>query len=430
MTLPPPSRIEAAGSTVDPMSSLRPLIPLLIAAAILLGGNGVQGTLIALRGAQEGFTPASIGLMGTAYFAGFLIGCVFVVRILHAVGHIRAFAALAAMAASGTLLLAVLIDPWSWTAIRFVSGFCFSGLFTVIESWINSGVENRDRARVLAIYRILDLGAVTGSQFLIPAVGAGGFAIFAVMTIMITLSLVPVSLGDRSNPKPPDNVKFDLGRAWMISPLGAIGCISVGVTNSAFRMLSPIYAQQIGLSVADVAAFVSVSIVGGALIQYPLGYISDKWDRRKVLIVTSMAALASALALALFTGSSRPANFAVVFVFGAFAMPLYSLSAAHANDRARPDEYVMLNAGLMLFYSIGAIFGPFTASFVMVAFGPHALFLFITAIYAIFILIILYRMGVRSSVPAEQRGRFAALLRTSLIFGRLAGRVQRRGKTD
>lgn len=411
------------------MSSLRPLIPLLIAAAILLGGNGLQGTLIALRGAQEGFPPAVIGLMGTAYFAGFLIGCVAVVRMLRAVGHIRAFSALAAMAASGTLLLAIMIDPTAWTIIRFVSGFCFAGLFTVIESWINSGVANQDRARVLSIYRIVDLCAVTGSQFLIPVIGVDGFVIFAVMSIMITCSLVPVSLGDRSNPKPPENVKFDLARAWAISPLGAIGCISVGVTNSAFRTLSPVYAQQIGLTVTDVAAFVSVSIIGGALIQYPLGYVSDKWDRRKVLIVTSSLALASALGLALFTGGDRFANFAIVFIFGAFAMPLFSLSAAHANDRAEPGEYVMLNAALMLFYSIGAIGGPFAAAFVMEFYGPHALFVFIAAVYAVFILIILYRMRVRSSVPAGERGRFAALLRTSLIFGRLVGRAQRSRKT-
>ena len=411
------------------MSSLRPLIPLLIAAAILLGGNGLQGTLIALRGAQEGFAPASIGLMGTAYFAGFLIGCVVVVPMLRAVGHIRAFSALAAMGASGTLLLAIMIDPTLWTIIRFVSGFCFAGLFTVIESWINSGVRNEDRARVLALYRIVDLGAVTGSQFLIPLIGPDGFAIFAVMTIMITLSLVPVSLGDRSNPKPPDNVRFDLRRAWAISPLGAIGCISVGVTNSGFRMLSPVYAQEIGMTVTDVAAFVSMSIIGGALIQYPLGYFSDKWDRRMVLIITSAAALASALGLALFSGGDRLANFAIVFVFGAFAMPLFSLSAAHANDRAEPSEYVMLNAGLMLFYSIGAIGGPFTAAFMMELYGPHALFIFIAAIYAIFILIILYRMRVRASVPASERGRFAALLRTSLMFGRLVGRGQRNRKT-
>lgn len=409
------------------MHSLRPLIPILTAAGILLGGNGLQGTLIALRGAQEGFSPASIGFMGTAYFAGFLIGCLVIVRMMRAVGHIRAFSALAAMAAAATLVMAVAIDVSVWALMRFISGFCFAGLFTVMESWLNSGVSNQDRARVLALYRIIDLGAVTGSQFLIPVVGADGFAIFAVMAIMITLSLVPVSLGDRSNPAAPEDVKLDLRRAWEISPIAAIGCIAVGVTNSAFRTMSPVYAQDIGMSVTDVATFVSVSIIGGALIQYPLGYASDRHDRRTVLLVTTALALAAALALFLFAGSGLLLNFALVFVFGSFAMPLFSLSAAHANDRAAKNEYVMLNAALMLFYSFGAIGGPFAAAAVMEWFGPHALFLFSALVYAVFIALILWRMRARAPAPSAQRGRFTALLRTSTIFARLA---QRNGSKD
>ncbi len=247
------------------MSSIRPLIPLLIAAGILLGGNGLQGTLIALRGAQEGFAPTVIGFMGTAYFGGFLLGCISITRMLKAVGHVRSFATLAALASAGTLLLVLVIDPVMWSAIRFVTGFCFAGLFTVMESWLNSGVSNHDRARVLALYRIIDIGSVTGAQFLIPVFGAGGFTIFAIMSIMITLSLVPVSLGDRSNPTAPEDVKLDLARVWRISPLAAIACIGVGVTNSAFRTLSPVYAEQIGLSVTDVVTFVSVGIIGGAV---------------------------------------------------------------------------------------------------------------------------------------------------------------------
>ena len=217
----------------------RPLVPLLIAAGILLGGNGLQGTLIALRGAQEGFSPSTIGLMGTFYFVGFLLGCLAITRIMKAVGHVRAFAALAAIASAGTLLLVLVIDPIMWSAVRFAGGFCFAGLFTIMESWLNSGVANQDRARVLAFYRIIDISSVTGAQFMIPVFGAGGFAIFAIMSIMITLSLVPVSLGDRSNPAPPEEVKLDLARVWRISPLGCIGCIAVGLTNSAFRTLSP-----------------------------------------------------------------------------------------------------------------------------------------------------------------------------------------------
>jgi MFS family permease len=408
----------------QPMSSIRPLIPLLVAAGILLGGNGLQGTLIALRGAAEGFSPATIGFMGTSYFGGFLLGCLAISRILKAVGHVRSFSALAALASAATLMLVLLIEPGVWSALRFLTGFCFSGLFTIVESWLNSGVSNHDRARVLALYRIIDIGAVTGAQFLIPVFGAGGFTIFAIMSMMITLSLVPVSLGDRSNPRPPEDVRLDLKRAWRISPLAAIGCIAVGVTNSAFRTLSPVYAEEIGMSVADVVIFVSVGIIGGAIIQYPLGHLSDLWDRRKVLFVTTFGAMLAALGLAFLAGTAPLANFVLVFVFGSFAMPLFSLSAAHANDRAEKGEFVLVNAALMLFYSFGAIGGPVAASLAMQRLGPQSLFLFCALVYAVYIPMIVYRMQARDSVPASRRGRFIALLRTSPVFARLARRSE------
>jgi MFS family permease len=404
------------------MSSIRPLIPLLIAAGILLGGNGLQGTLIALRGAQEGFAPSLIGVMGTAYFGGFLLGCLFISRMMKAVGHVRCFAALAAIASAGALMLVLIVDPLVWSAIRFAAGFCFAGLFTVMESWLNSGASNKDRARVLALYRMVDIGSVTGSQFLIPLFGSDGFTIFAIMSIMISLSLVPVSLGDRSNPAPPEEVKLDLAKVWRISPLGVIGCIAVGITNSAFRTLSPVYAEEIGMSLTDVVTFVSAGIIGGAIIQYPLGSLSDRWDRRMVLLLTTVGALLSALWLVFLAGNNPFANFLIVFIFGSFAMPLFSLSAAHANDRAGKGEFVLVNAALMLFYSLGAIGGPFAASSAMQAFGPQSLFSFIAFVYAIFLLIILYRMSARKGVPAAQRGRFTGLLRTSLLFSRLARR--------
>lgn len=412
------------------MSSIRPLIPLLIAAGILLGGNGLQGTLIALRGAMEGFEPETIGFIGTSYFAGFLVGCLTITRMLKAVGHVRSFATLAAMASAGTLLLVLVIDPYVWAFVRLLSGFCFAGLFTVMESWMNSGVRNEDRARVLAIYRIVDIGSVTGAQFLIPIFGAGGFAIFAIMSIMITLSLVPVSLGDRSNPAPPEDVKLDLRRAWSISPLAAIGCIAVGVTNSAFRTLSPVYAEQIGMSVADVVTFVSAGIIGGALIQYPLGHLSDKWDRRSVLLITSTGAMLAALAIAFLAGSNPLLNFVLVFIFGSFAMPMFSLSAAHANDRAEKHEFVLVNAALMLFYSFGAVGGPLIASTFMQDYGPSSLFLFSAAVYLLLIGYILYRMRVSAPTPEGRRSRFVALLRTSPIFARLAKRGGRGSRND
>ena len=260
------------------------------------------------------------------------------------------FSALAAIASAGTLLLVLVIDPLMWSAIRFVSGFCFAGLFTVMESWLNSGVSNQDRARVLALYRIIDIGSVTGAQFLIPVFGADGFAIFAIMSIMITLSLVPVSLGDRSNPAPPEDVKLDLARAWRISPLAAIGCI-------ADRR----HQQRLQHAVARLCR-------GDRHVGRRCRHLRQRRHHRR----RASSSIRSATCPTSGTGarccSSPPAApclrrwrwcfspaparspiSSLVFVFGSFAMPLFSLSAAHANDRADKGEFVLINAALMLF---------------------------------------------------------------------------------
>jgi len=410
------------------MHSLRPLLPLLITAGILLAGNGLQGTLIALRGAQEGFSAGLIGFMGTAYFAGFFLGCLFITRLLRAVGHIRCFASLAALAASGTLTLVLVIDPAVWIVMRFVVGFCFAGLFTTIESWINSGVANENRARALAFYRIIDLGSVTVSQFLIPLFGPEGFLIFGVMAIMITLSLVPVSLADRSNPTPPAEMSLDLKGVWALSPLACMGCIVAGLSNSAFRLVGPVYAEGIGLSITEIAVFISLGVIGGVVLQYPLGSLSDRWDRRWVLLITSAASMVLALAIAFLAGDDRTANFVLIFLFAAFAMPIYSLAAAHANDFAGKGGYVKVAAALMFFYSIGAIVGPLVSSFLMERFGLHALFHYSAAVYALFVAGTVWRMAARAAPPRAQRGRFSALLRTSPIFARLAYRGDTRPK--
>ena len=211
------------------MVAIRSLLPLLMAAGILLGGNGLSSTLIAVRGAQEGMAPSMIGAMGTTYFIGFLIGCIFIPRILRSVGHIRTFAALASLAACATLLTVMIIDPYVWMGLRLITGICFSGLFTTIESWLNSGVTNKTRGQVLALYRVIDIVVVAGAQFMMPVFGTGGFTLFAIMALMITFSVIPVALGDRSSPKPPDVFKFDLNKIWVISPLACIGCVAIGV---------------------------------------------------------------------------------------------------------------------------------------------------------------------------------------------------------
>jgi MFS family permease len=417
------NRVAAKSGIV--MSQLRPLIPLLITAGILIGGNGLQGTYISLRALQEGFSTSLIGLVGTGYNIGFAIGCIYVTRILRSIGHIRTFSAMAAIASAASLAMVLLIDPWFWFLMRLIAGICFASLFATVESWLNARVNNSNRARTLSIYRLVDLGSVTAAQYLIPTVGIDGFQLFVIVSIALTLSLVPISFADRSSPGAPEAIKFDIKALWNISPLATIGCIVVGLTNSTFRSLGPIYAEGIGLSITAIATFMSVGIIGGVVLQYPLGLYSDRLDRRLIILFATFGSLLAGLFLAFYAGSDEWLNFIGIFIFGAFAMPLYSLCSAHANDHAAEGQHALVSAGMLFFWSCGAIIGPLFASFMLDIFGPQALFIYTAAVLAAFMLYTLQRMTARGAVPAGERSmRFRNLLRTSSFFNKLAARPE------
>ncbi len=400
------------------MTRIVPLFPLLIAAGILLAANGMIGTLIALRADHEGFAPIAIGLVSAAYFCGYLISAWLTPRLIAAVGHIRTFAGLSALAAVITLILAMVIDPWVWAAIRAVMGFCFAGLATTIESWLNARSTNEDRGRVLAVYRVLDIAAVTGGQFLLPVFPIGGFEIFSLVAIFYCLSLVPVALGDRSRPRPPERFRFEITAMWRISPLACMGCVAIGLTNSAFRLIGPLFAKESGLNVSGIAFFITAGIVGAAVSNIPFGWFSDRYGRRISVIIATIGATLAGFYLSLFARAPMEI-YAGVFAFGAFALPLYSLSAAHANDQTDDDSYVLVAAGLSFFYSTGAIVGPLVAAIVIETFGPAAFFTYTSIVHSLLLVITLYRMYARRA-PATGRTRFVSLLRTSPVFFRLA----------
>lgn len=412
------------------MTRLLPLVPLLIAVGILLAANALQGTLIALRGDIEGFSPTTIGFIAAAYFLGVMSASWLAPRLIAAVGHIRVFAGLAAIAAAGTLTLVLVIDPWVWAILRAGMGFCFSGLATTVESWINARSVNADRARVLSIYRLVDLACVTGGQFLLPLFPPSGFAIFSVTAILFCVSMVPVCLADRSRPRAPAVMRFDVPAVWAISPLACLGSVSIGLTNSAFRLIGPLYAKEAGLGVTGIALFVSAGIVGGAVLQLPLGWFSDRAGRRAAITVATGGAMLAGLFLS-FYARTPAATYMGAFAFGAFALPLYSLSAAHANDRADDESYVLVAAGLSFFFSLGAVCGPFVASLVIQTLGAPAFFGYTSLVHGTLLLVTLYRATRRPAVPRAQRTRFVTLLRTSPVFFRLARSVTgRKGEDD
>lgn len=395
------------------------LFPILASAGILLAGNGLLVTLVAVRAGLESFPDSLIGLMGSIYFVGFMAGCLVVPRLIRRAGHIRTFASLAAVAAISILAMVTWLDPAVWLASRALTGFCFAGTATVVESWLGELAVDRERARILSIYRVVDLVSVTAGQFLLPVIGPGGHDVFVAVAALFCLALVPVSLSRLVSPPPPEQVNLRVGFVWRISPLAAAGCITIGIANASFRTLGPVYAKGMGLAVTEIASFLSLGIIAGALLQYPLGWLSDRTDRRfTIFVATTGAALASAFML-VFGGTDTTALYVGAFMFGGFSLPLYSLSSAHAYDYAGPGQFVELAAGLTLFYAIGASIGPFASSLIIEAYGPSSFFATTVALHSSFALFVLFRMTQRRVVPREARSRFHALLRTSPAIFRL-----------
>lgn len=367
------------------MNRLSSLVPLLASAALLMFGNGLQGTLIAWRATADGFPAWLIGLITAAYYLGFAAGCFHVTYILKAIGHIRAFSAMAAIATASIIVAGLAVDPWLWLVLRLVSGYCLAVLFAVIESWLNAKVENSVRARTLSVYRYIDLAANTSAQYFLPWFGGESFVLFGISAIALSLSLTPISLADRSSPAPPDRLRFDLRHLWITSPLAVVGCVAVGMTNTVYRSLGPVYCFGLGFSAEATAWFLAASIISGVVLQYPFGHYSDRKDRRSVIMVATAGGLLASLLLFFFAGTSVFLNISGVFLLGAFSMPLYSMCSAHANDRAGPGDFAVISAALLFFWAAGAIAGPWLAATVMGWFGPKSMFAFTAITQAAFL---------------------------------------------
>ncbi|MCB1885281.1 MAG: MFS transporter [Geminicoccaceae bacterium] len=393
---------------------------LFTAGGLLLAGNGLLGTLVAVRANLEGYAPTTIGLLGSLFYAGFILGAFAAPRWIGRAGHARAFAAFAALFAAAALVHALGTWPPSWMALRALSGFCFAGLTLVIESWLNERAANANRGRILGFYRLVDLGSVTLGQFVLTLADPRSFVLFSVVALLACLCLVPVSLTRVPSPVPLTTPRLRLWRLWEVSPLGTTGVFAVGLVNATFRLLGPVVGQEAGLKVAGVAAFISAFILGGALLQLPLGAASDRHGRRPVMVLLNLAAIAAGLGMSLAFGRSPAVLVAATFLFGGCAVPLYSLAVAHANDHAKADEFVEIGAGLFLVFGIGATLGPFLGSAAVALLGPKALFWYTSAVHASLLLFALHRARIR---PTKKPGRrFVGLLRTSTALFRLADR--------
>ena len=388
---------------------ITPIAALLLSVFILFLGNGLQGTILPIRGGFEYFSSVELGVLGAVYYAGFTIGCLVGPWAVRRAGHIRAFAVFTTIASSSAIMHAMFVDPFPWYFFRGLTGLCFAGIFMVIESWLNENSSNENRGQVLSIYQIVSLGALTGGQLLINLANPGGFELFALITVLISLAIVPVSLTTATQPAPIQQFRLRLRWLYRISPVGAMGCLTVGFANGAFWGLAPVFAQRSDLTLEQISYFMSAAIIGGALFQWPLGRLSDRIDRRYVVTIACVCGALAGAGLAYVGGRSFESLLVLGLVFGGFAFPLYSLCIAHANDMVEPGDRVDVSSGLLLIFGIGAVLGPFIASAVMDLAGHRAMFLYTAAVHLMMAAFTVYRTRRREAVAPAERDDFVAV---------------------
>jgi MFS family permease len=387
-------------------ASLAPVAALLFSVALLLTGNGLQGTLIPVRANLEHFRAFELGLLGTAYFFGFTVGCLHGPALVRRAGHIRAYLAMTSVASGIALVHAMVVEPAVWWILRIVTGYCFAVLYIIIESWINERADNRVRGTVFSVYTIINLTVITLGQLMLGLADPSSFVLFALVSILVSSAALPVAFTAAAHPRMGESVHPRLADLIRISPVGAAGCFAVGLANGAFWTLGPVFAADAGLDAAGIGLFMSAVVLGGAFAQWPLGRVSDETDRRFVMLIATSIALGAAIALMILPEADRSSMMFAGAVFGMGAFPLYPLAVAHTNDNARPGQFVEVSSGLLLVFGIGAAIGPFLASLVRQVMGMPMLFVFTGAVHLALVAFILWRMTLRPA-PSEDRVVFS-----------------------
>ncbi len=393
------------------MASLNSVRTLLVAIFMLMAGSGFLSTLIAVRLEQAGQGALLIGLVATSYFGGLTLGALKVASLIARVGHIRAFAAFVSFYSASSLSYAIIDNVAVWTVLRFADGFVMSGVFVCLESWLNRVARPDNRSAILAAYMIALYAGQAVGQFLLNLGDNAPALPFMASAVLLSLSVLPVVLTKIEQPTIEEVAPFSLKRLYDASPLGILGTLATGVMLGAFYALGAVFVQRVGLPLSQVALFTSCVITGGVAMQYPLGRLSDRFDRRKVIIGCMVVAAALSAGLAMVR--EPLAIFAVGALFGGFAFALYPLCVAHSNDHLDESERVGASSGLVLVYSVGAASGPMLGSVAMASIGPAGLFGAIGAVALAGALFGFWRMAVSKPVPEAQQQDFQSLPRTT-----------------
>ena len=395
----------------------------------LQGGMGLLSVLLPLRMQEAGFTTTEIGIMAAGFASGFFLGCLYAPKLIHRIGHIRAFACFATMLSTLTLALAIDTDLALWTSARLLSGVCFAGLLNVSDSWISSETKPSMRGRVMSVYMIMYKSAQALGPLVFTFTAISGNWHFMLVSALFSLSLLPVALREGGNPTPPLKERMSLRKVYQTTPLAVVGCMCLGMTNSPMNNLMAIYGVEIGLEISGAVMLSAALQIGALALQWPMGWASDKRDRRKVMIFGMlMMALFSAL-IAFIPPMPLWVYVVLVGILGGFSMSIYPILLAHAGDYVSPKQMVPLCATLMLAFAVGMAIGPITGSLAMDILGPAGLFIHTILFSLLFVIFALFRMGKRESRPIDERPAFVNLPASSTAISQLDPRSKATAKS-
>lgn len=395
------------------MQAIASVLTLLIGVAVILAGNGLLGTLLGVRGQLEDMTATTLGFIMSGYFAGFVIGTFGVPKLIRRSGHVRIFAALASLASVATLMHGLFVDPVLWFILRVASGFCIVGLYIAIESWLHEQTTNEHRGHVFSTYMTTTLIGLGIGQLLLLSGDASTLHLFATASVLLSLGLVPVALTPVHEPPIVEASRLGLRKLYAISPLGVVGCIFSGLAAGSFWGLGPVFAATVGLDKSGVAAFMSFTILGGIVMMWPVGRLSDRFERRRVLAWVCVFASMGAVATAVLISYGLLWVMLGGFAYGAFAFSIYSLAAAHTNDHLERSQMLEVTSSLQLLWGGGAIVGPMLAGILMQRTGPESLMLFIATVSLVPAIFARYRMAVSRRIPLENQGEFVVQFATT-----------------
>jgi len=385
-----------------PLNSIAGTWPLLLGMGILMLGAGLQSSLLGVRATLENFPTAVIGLVMSSYYVGYVGGTVLTPRLVQKVGHVRVFAALAAIASAAILVQAVWVHPVPWGAMRLVTGMCFAGIYVVAESWLNDRASRANRGRLFAVYMLVLYVGLGSAQFLLNLASPGSATLFMLTSVLISFAMVPIVISAQQAPQitAPRAVRYrDLYRN---SPIGVVAVTIAGFVSAIMFSMGPVYARLSGLDTSGVAWFMAVTILAGCATQYPVGRLSDRMDRRTVMaLMCSLSTLAAAGIV--FFGSANHALFlTLAAMFTGFSLTLYSLAVSHVNDKLEPSEMVAASSSLLLLNGAGAAVGPVLAGSLIGRFGPEAYYMTLGSLTGALTLYDLWRK-MRREAPATKR---------------------------